>query len=369
MKILFWLADCLPDLGGLQWSTYRLAKALQNQGDEVLFLTRQTSKTELITDCPIVRLAGETIPSWTKISGDWLLEHRHNFEIIHTIDLFYQAIEPQLEIIKLCQLPTVLKIPTAGYLPRLINSKAKREALKKVSAIVALNNLIGTELLELEFPISAIHNIPNGIDSTKFIPFTGNHEFLRQSLGLPLDKIIVVFVGRFVARKRLDILLTAFLASDPRLHLVLVGACEKQDEKTAQLVAQATGNNKRITLVNAQVNCLPYFQVADLQVLLSEREGLPNSLLEGMSCALPTIGTNIDGINNLVNNGSQGFLVPVGDVKETTQALNKLTADYSLRQKFGQAARQKVLQNFDLSVVVDQYRQLYGKILNSGERL
>ncbi|MFA5184110.1 MAG: glycosyltransferase family 4 protein [Patescibacteria group bacterium] len=367
MKIVFWLASCLPELGGLQWSTYRLARALQKNGYEILFLTRLTEQAELIQDCQIIRLPGDSIPEWTENSGRWLFEHKDEFDIIHTVDLFYQAIDLQFASLKRCAKPTVLKIPTAGYIPRLIASETLKLSLQSINAIITLNDLIQEELIGVGVSLEAIYCIPNGIDADEFIPAV-DKAALRRSLDLPLDKILLIFAGRFVARKRLDILLAAIAEMNNDVRLIMVGSGFGQRDSIEESIIKVALQSDKVITVQAVNDCRPYFQASDIQILLSEREGLSNSLLEGMSCALPTIATDIPGINNVITNDSEGILVPVGAVSETSLAIKQLSPDEPLRRRLGNSARARIIRTFSLEQVVKQYHELYQKIIKQERR-
>src|SRR3990167_3357027 len=139
MKIVFWTVSHLPDLGGFQWSTFRLAKALKKRGHEVLFLTATVQDSSYDDIVGSVRIQASNIPEWTTKSGQWLLENIHRFDVIHAIDLFYRSIDGQLDFLDRSGLPSVVKIPTMGCVPRLITSQSLRCQLNKVDAIIALS--------------------------------------------------------------------------------------------------------------------------------------------------------------------------------------------------------------------------------------
>jgi glycosyltransferase involved in cell wall biosynthesis len=78
------------------------------------------------------------------------------------------------------------------------------------------------------------------------------------------------------------------------------------------------------------------------------REGIPVALMEAMSCGVPVVASRLSGIPELVADEQSGLLVPPGDAGALAQALKRLHNDAGLRQRLGEAARQKVLQEFDL---------------------
>ena len=78
------------------------------------------------------------------------------------------------------------------------------------------------------------------------------------------------------------------------------------------------------------------------------REGIPVVLMEAMGSSVPVVASGISGIPELVEDGKSGFLVAPRDVKSLTEAIERLYQDPELRQRFGQAGRQKVITEFDL---------------------
>jgi colanic acid/amylovoran biosynthesis glycosyltransferase len=78
------------------------------------------------------------------------------------------------------------------------------------------------------------------------------------------------------------------------------------------------------------------------------REGIPVALMEAMSCGVPVVASRLSGIPELVADEQSGLLVPPGDAGALAQALQRLHRDAGLRRRLGEAARQKVLQEFDL---------------------
>ena len=79
------------------------------------------------------------------------------------------------------------------------------------------------------------------------------------------------------------------------------------------------------------------------------REGIPVSLMEGMACGLPAIGSRISGIPELIDDGVNGFLIPPRDATALATSLERLARDPELRRRMGCAARRKVLEEFDLA--------------------
>jgi len=369
MKIVFWTVSHLPDLGGFQWSTFRLAEALKKLGHEVLFLTATAQDSNHDDIVEAVRITASNIPEWTTKSGGWLLENVNRFDIIHSIDLFYRAIGEQLDFLNRSGLPSIIKIPTMGCIPRLITSQSLKCQLGKIDAIIALSDGIKSELLAAGVESERIYPIPNGVPCDKFVPLQ-NKGVVKRTLGFAESDVLILYAGRLVGRKRVDVLLKASQRLVGEAKVILLGSGFDMRDSTEKEMLDLARSIPNVSIVGVQENTLAYYQTSDIHILLSEREGQPNSILEGMSCALPTVATNIHGISNLVTDGIEGMLVDVGDVDATVSALKKLVHNPELRSVMGKAGRERALHQFEIGIIADQYAELYRNLIRKrkGER-
>jgi glycosyltransferase involved in cell wall biosynthesis len=360
MKILFWTVSHLPDLGGFQWSTFRLAKSLKAFGHEVVFLTKTEQACHFDNGMPAIRMPCSDIQGWVLKSGRWILANTAIFNVLHVVDLFYQSIDSQIDFILKSGKPNVVKIPTLGYVPKLINNSI-RERFCSIDAFIALSDGIKEELIGCGVAGENIYLIPNGISTVDFSPATDKQK-AKYDLELPESKILILFAGRLVWRKRVDILLEAMKKMPERFHLVIVGSSFGQRDSVEEQILQEAAKFGNITVRQATADILKYYQACDINVLLSEREGSPNSILEGMSCGMATVATNIHGISNAITNGEEGILVPVADVGKTINALLRVGSDRDLMSKMGQLARIRIQEKFAIEIVANTYLDLYRNV-------
>jgi glycosyltransferase involved in cell wall biosynthesis len=108
-----------------------------------------------------------------------------------------------------------------------------------------------------------------------------------------------------------------------------------------------------------------YYRAADLFILPSHREGLPNALLEAMACGLPAIAADASGTRELVTVGETGYLFDADDSESLHRAL-ELGLDPSA-SKLGAAARALVEERYAISRVADEYERLYANLLSSDQ--
>jgi glycosyltransferase involved in cell wall biosynthesis len=191
----------------------------------------------------------------------------------------------------------------------------------------------------------------NGLPAERFQPetFTPEQiEALRQRLGIPANAFVLGFVGRFVRDKGLSELYEAFekvREHHPHVHLLLIGDFERGDPLPAKL-RERLQNDPQITLAGFVVDAAPYYQLMDLHVLPSYREGFPNAPMEAAAAEVPTVGFVATGMGDAVVHGETGMLVPRGDNAALTAAIERYICDASLRRQHGRAARQRVETEF-----------------------
>jgi glycosyltransferase involved in cell wall biosynthesis len=101
----------------------------------------------------------------------------------------------------------------------------------------------------------------------------------------------------------------------------------------------------------------------DIFCLTSWKEGLPISLIEAMASGLPAVGTDVEGIRDIIIPGRNGFLVKPGDVKGLKEALSTLMRDNSLRLRLGAESRFLARNAYSLQQCVNQYQELFMSVL------
>ena len=221
--------------------------------------------------------------------------------------------------------------------------------------------------------------IPNGVDLERFRPGeAAEREPLRRELGLPADLPIVLFVGFFSHEKRPDLAFDAWTdtgASAPASALALVGRTQSAyfeiDGSLAATIrrnAQALGCAGRLIMIEHTNVIERFYRAADLLVLPSSREGLPNAVLEAMASGLPCVVSRLAGVtDSLVTDGVDGMLVEPGDRAGFARAMSALLRDAALRARIGAAARRTVSARFSLDEVAARYVALYGELMTVGQ--
>ena len=105
----------------------------------------------------------------------------------------------------------------------------------------------------------------------------------------------------------------------------------------------------------------------DLVVLPSYREGLPRTLVEAAACGLPLITTDVPGCREVVADGVDGLLVPMGDSEALARAMARLQDDPAFARQLGDAARRKARAQFDERIVVERTLAVYTELFTASQ--
>lgn len=186
--------------------------------------------------------------------------------------------------------------------------------------------------------------VPNGIAISPALATTDLKARLRQEIGVAPEDVLIGTVGRLVAQKGTRTLLQAFARLVPTLsqgiRLAIVGDGPLENELRA--LSTSLGLASRVIWLGQRDGQLtmPAF---DIFALSSLYEGLPYVLLEAMSEALPVVSTEVGGCGLLIENGVNGWTVPVGRPDLFSEALLRLILDARLRTRMGHASRARAL--------------------------
>lgn len=206
--------------------------------------------------------------------------------------------------------------------------------------------------------------INNGVDIERFKPAPKDRHSTRVALGLD-GKFVIGSVSRWHAQKDHMTLLRAFSEVRKKvdnLHLVLCGA--GLSSTNGQLVAaiEELGLRQHVSLLGPQANVQKILVGLDVFAFSSAfGEALPLALCEAMACGVPAIVTDVGECSAVV--GNAGWIVHPRDVSAFARAIfDAWSADVLVRQRIAEAARSRIVNNYDVRAVATQYEDLYSKL-------
>jgi glycosyltransferase involved in cell wall biosynthesis len=183
---------------------------------------------------------------------------------------------------------------------------------------------------------------------------------LRIKLGMPVDKKVILFTGKYQKVKRpLDLMQAFHELNLQNTLLVMVGEGELRNEMEDYIKVNQLQNVLLTGFINQ--SAIPqYYSIADIFVLCSESETWGLSVNEAMNFALPVVVSNTVGCSyDLIDNGINGYIYEKADIKLLTECLKKLVDNDELRLEMGQAGIRKI-KEFSYAATVENIRkQLY----------
>ena len=368
-----------PSIGGAQRVALDTARLLRVRGVDAFVVTRHykgLARYEQVSGVPTYRVgagdAGKAMAALSFILAAvallWRLRGRYH--VLHC----HQMISPMtigLLARLLTRRPLVVMPHRSGpigdigvlTLRRPLTGRVRLALARRwVDAFVCISPAISAELRDAGVPPARLWAIPNGVDVARLHPVSAaERDARRRELRLPQGRI-VVYSGRLVSEKGLDVLLRAWPAVKgalPDARLLLLG--DGPERQALEQQARELGLAQDVLFAGACDDVGPALQAANLFVLPSYAEGLPVALLEAQACGLPCVATAVDGTMEVVRDGVTGRLVPPGDVPALAAALVEgLRGDALAAQ--AAAGRAQVVRQYAIDTVIEQYFALYSAL-------
>lgn len=232
-----------------------------------------------------------------------------------------------------------------------------REMWGKACAVVG--NSYGLSKIAQNFlPKIEVTTIPNGVDIEKFKPNPNNSDNL----------IKLLFIGRLVNQKGLNVLLKAYHnvieGGYKNTRLIIIGDGPLMDE-----YKQFSQDNKLSDFVEFKgwvdfEELEHLYNSSDVFVLPSLFEGMPSVVLQAMACGLPIISSRVQGSEDLIKPGVNGYLVEIGSVDDITDKMIRVITDGGMRKQMGIKSRE-IIKGYSWDNVSSRYEELYRQAIDS----
>ncbi len=210
---------------------------------------------------------------------------------------------------------------------------------------------------EYRWPISKISVIYNGVDVESFYPpRTPNARYrlvVGSAGGLREVKNHQLLIGACAELRRRGIDVEVRIAGEGPLRNMLLDR------------VHLLGMGNRVRLMGRLANMPDFYRRLDVFVLPSLSEENPNALLEAMATGLPCVATDVGSVNELLDTGRCGVIVPSQDKETLADRLEELINDPHLRRELGEAARARACGRFAVARMLDEYRRLYTRLASN----
>jgi glycosyltransferase involved in cell wall biosynthesis len=234
--------------------------------------------------------------------------------------------------------------------------------LRRASTFTVPTPALVADLLGAGVRASRIAVIPNVVAPAPDAP---SRAAARARIGLP-DRPTALFVGRLVPGKGLDVLSRAWdrVAESIEATLVIVGG--GPEARGLAEWARASRHAGFIHLVGERTDVDPFYHAADVLVAPSRAETFGNVVAEAMVRGLAVLTTPVGLAAHWVRHEDNAIVVRGEDPEGLSAALGRLLRDAPLRARLGTAARRMAMLSFAPDAIVEQYVDLYGRLVDGG---
>lgn len=376
-----------PNIGGIENSLKYLAQSYTDMGYSVIVVVSDASydkyklpHKELIDDIAVYRYPtyshtqgiGKYFRGVRSIYSAWKLlkslKNSHN--VILTLSRFHTStllakIANLSNVIYL--VPGVVKNQNNSKnftqsnglsklkqnLSRIIHHTIQKHALKRSDQVLVFSQNMAKQISEIVPCLDKLPVVKPGVDTRKFFPIA-DKEPLRQQFNIPIDKIILLTVGRFVRAKGFELVVDA-MDKLPNCHLVMVG--DGQNYSLIKQKINASRLNSQVTLVGSQSDVVPYYQLADIFMMSSTYEPLGQTILEGLASGLPIVafkGNSITTATQEILNEEEAIYTEHVCSSGVVNAIKKLTSDNNLMSSLSINSRNIAIDRFSWNTLATQ---------------
>jgi glycosyltransferase involved in cell wall biosynthesis len=358
LRIAICLAHFHPVVGGAERQMFQLAQRWAKWGHEPVVFTRvapgqpHREFVEGVEICRVIR----TWPlgplfglSFIGSLAARLVRSARRFDVVLDGQVPWEAVATGLVCPVLGKHSVVVPASTGptGDIRQIVDAKGSwllRRLVLNNDLFVALSSEAHAELLRLGCRAGRICRIGNGVDLERFHPRAEGSRQRAQT---------VLFVGRLVPAKNLEVLLGAWrrLNAAGKYRLLIAG----DGPLAGELRRRADRQALRDVQFLGQVDDVPSLHLqADTFVLPSLSEGCSNALLEAMASGLCPVVSRVPGNTDLIRDGFNGLLCDRGDEVRLATALKRALEDTGLRRRLGDRARAYVVTHHDLDRVASK---------------
>jgi glycosyltransferase involved in cell wall biosynthesis len=210
-------------------------------------------------------------------------------------------------------------------------------------------------------PVSKLCVIPNGVDAERL---SAAEPADLSQFGIPPAGRTLLFVGRLDPQKGPFVLMAAvrdLIPRHPDLHVLLVGDGPLRENLQSWVAKENLAS--RIHFAGRRDDVPSIFKAAELFVLSSLWEGLPNVVLEAMAAGIPVVASRVEGISDLLIDDRTGLVVPANSSADLAEAIERLLADPQHARQMAHSAQRIANEDFAWSRVVEQYAKTYSELL------
>jgi len=367
------LSDYFPPHfgGGVERVAIELCERLVARGHTVTVLTLQTTPAPAIETngaLTIYRVPALDLTRWlgfqfavSMMVMNTLPRLLRNFkpDIVHAHNLFFRTTEIAAVFRMIFPIPLITTLhlgkPVGGgkilnALIRAYESTIGNFIVRRSDHLVAVSNSVAEHAHRIGGDSTSVTVIPNGVNTNIFRPAPKRNNIEQK----------VLFVARLVSNKDPETLIraaTLVMVRHPQVQFIIIGDGPLRIRLEGQVNQLGIGH--AVQFLGLRDDIPELMRQAAVFVRPSTLEGMPLTVLEAMASELPVVATPVGGTPELIQDGVNGFLTPVGDHITLANSIIMLLDDPSLAVKMGQRGRELVEASYTWDTVTEQMERVY----------
>ena len=237
---------------------------------------------------------------------------------------------------------------------------AIKYGIEKSDVVTAVSNSLAQETIDLIAPDKQIDTIYNFIDEQEYTKKDlGN---LKELLGIKPHEKVIIHVSNFRKVKHVPDIVNSFKLIHDKVpsKLLLVG--DGPEKHPIMESIKGTSIENDVLFLGKQESLSELYSVADLMLLLSEKESFGLVLLEAMACGVPCIGTNVGGIPEVIKNKENGYIVELGDCESVAEYGVEILQNPTLHKQIVDRSLEIIQDRFSSNNIVEQYEEMYERV-------
>lgn len=362
-----------PSWGGLELQALEISTLLRNRGHHLWLACCRRSRLEQEATLRGLKLVPFDLTGYFHPHIAWRLGgliKREQIDIIHCQHSKDIATLVPAMMMAGRHVPIVLSKRVGSYISK--KDLFHRFTYGRISRVLAVSDVIRANVLATT-PMSPdrVTTLHDTVDTDLFSPDRAERRRVRKEFGFHDDLIVIGFVGRFSPGKGHEDLIGAADILRKRytnIHFLVVGEAslgEQEYEHSIRARCSAMGMQELVTFAGFRKDVPEIISSFDIFAFPSHAESFGVALIEAMAMRLPVVSTNCDGVLDIVVDGETGIYVHPRTPGELAGALARLIDDRTLREKMGNAGRQRVLDLFDRKNHIQKLESVYGELLSN----
>jgi glycosyltransferase involved in cell wall biosynthesis len=389
MKVLIATDTYYPDVNGAAYFTYRLANILAKRGHNVFVICPSRSfKNTVSSD------NGVTVYGICSISIGFVVSHDFRISplfISRIIRPVVREISPDIIHIqnhfligrRAVGVAKKLGIPVVGtnhftpenlvhflHLPEIAERELLKFAWRDCARIFGQLDFVTTPtktaaaLLKNAGFDKDVMPVSCGIDLERFKP-TNDGLYLKEIFAIPIDKPVLLYVGRLDKEKRIDSILRALtdILRVTGVHFVVAGI--GQEKQRLEELTEKLGIQNAVTFTGfvPDKDLQNIYRIADLFVIAGIAELQSIATMEAMASGLPVVAVNAMALPELVHDGENGYLFSDGDSQMIAEKVIAILTNQPMRAQMSKKSLE-LIKDHDINKIVEKYESIYDEIIN-----